>query len=721
MEQSTLRVRLVRGEGLPSADSNGLSDPYVVFTLDGEQKKKSNVVKKTLNPDWSQDFMFDEKLGEYGSNLYVEVYDKDALSSDFLGRGTVHVYTLQQGKNEVTVDLHNPKKENEDCGRVYLILERTRDKVESAKEERRENQVKGTSGIGIGSMVKSATKGAVSMVSRATQFHPQGGKGVKRMVTVDVIKARGVPVMDINGFSDPYIKVKVGKKTRTTRTQFRTLSPEWRERFIFVVFDMGGRDSPMAKVELWDKDTVGMDDKIGKVEVDLSHIPLGQTNETWWKVTRHESRSVFGFGGKKKAPKPGDEGPDPEILLLITVADLFEPQLPADELALAKKASKGWLKAHIIKAVDLPAMDSNGFSDPFVVIEVGNRHMRSHTVKRSLNPEWDVTLECEVKDIFECAYVYVYDEDDNGKFELIGSLCIPLLSIQNGISKWYQLKDVTLLLPGQGCLKMALHLHYLKIPMVAKCISRRTQRHMERPEEFKFKILKENINRIKAFFMVFLHGGIMLNRAMTWQIDPATSVGFFVGWTIVWMFIQFWHIFICICIVTLLRGMIMIRGSRSSSNSLEMDQEEEEEIIEEEIEEDEDDEDAKPKNSAGLYTQIRQMKVMAKGIQNTLGTVASYIERVKNLFNWESPLLTGLMCTGLFVASLLLAFVPIRYFIMLFGWNRMLFSGLRKYHPKFKRSPYHQPVLPPLEYLGRVPDDLEVIQRRQLPVPDGLD
>ena len=96
-----LTARLVRGNGLKSADSNGFSDPFCkVFMhkawLGEKQKKKkdadlikykSKVIKKTLDPEWNEIYEF---VGvRYSSYLHVECYDRDVgyitNSKDSLG------------------------------------------------------------------------------------------------------------------------------------------------------------------------------------------------------------------------------------------------------------------------------------------------------------------------------------------------------------------------------------------------------------------------------------------------------------------------------------------------------------------------------------------------------------------------------------------------------------------------------------------------------------
>ncbi|KAH8890839.1 tricalbin [Thozetella sp. PMI_491] len=51
-----LRVDILDAQDLPSADSNGKSDPYVKFELNGDEVFKTKVQKKTLNPAWNEFF-----------------------------------------------------------------------------------------------------------------------------------------------------------------------------------------------------------------------------------------------------------------------------------------------------------------------------------------------------------------------------------------------------------------------------------------------------------------------------------------------------------------------------------------------------------------------------------------------------------------------------------------------------------------------------------------
>ncbi|KAH0628090.1 hypothetical protein JD844_008808 [Phrynosoma platyrhinos] len=107
-------ITLIEGRELKAMDSNGLSDPYVKFRL-GQQKYKSKIVSKTLNPQWREQFDF-HLYDERGGIIDITVWDKDAgKKDDFIGRCQVDLSTLSK---EQTHKLDLPLEE----GEGYLVL-----------------------------------------------------------------------------------------------------------------------------------------------------------------------------------------------------------------------------------------------------------------------------------------------------------------------------------------------------------------------------------------------------------------------------------------------------------------------------------------------------------------------------------------------------------------------------------------------------------------------
>ena len=52
----------------------------------------------------------------------------------------------------------------------------------------------------------------------------------------------------------------------------------------------------------------------------------------------------------------------------------------------------GALRVKLCYAVGLRSMDSNGYSDPYVKLTLGNKTHKSKTIKKTLNPRWDETF-----------------------------------------------------------------------------------------------------------------------------------------------------------------------------------------------------------------------------------------------------------------------------------------------------------------------------------------
>jgi nicotinic acid phosphoribosyltransferase len=76
-----LRVRVRHASGLRAADKGGTSDPFVAITLGG-LTEKTPVVKKTLNPQFDYDFVFNfEAMSSLeGEQMEVQVYEATVLS-----------------------------------------------------------------------------------------------------------------------------------------------------------------------------------------------------------------------------------------------------------------------------------------------------------------------------------------------------------------------------------------------------------------------------------------------------------------------------------------------------------------------------------------------------------------------------------------------------------------------------------------------------------------
>ncbi|XP_074587246.1 C2 and GRAM domain-containing protein At1g03370-like isoform X1 [Curcuma longa] len=100
---------------------------------------------------------------------------------------------------------------------------------------------------------------------------------------VHVIEARNLQAMDLNGLSDPYVKLQLGKHRAKTKVVKKNLNPFWDEEFNFRVGDL----SEELIVSVLDEDKYFTDDFLGQVKVPLSKV-LDSNNlslgTTWYQL-----------------------------------------------------------------------------------------------------------------------------------------------------------------------------------------------------------------------------------------------------------------------------------------------------------------------------------------------------------------------------------------------------------------------------------------------------
>ncbi|KQK16113.1 protein C2-DOMAIN ABA-RELATED 5 [Brachypodium distachyon] len=75
-----IKVRVVRGVKLAICDPlTHSSDPYVVLRL-GQQKVKSSIKYKTINPEWNEDLTL--SITNWTIPVKIEVFDHDTFTKD---------------------------------------------------------------------------------------------------------------------------------------------------------------------------------------------------------------------------------------------------------------------------------------------------------------------------------------------------------------------------------------------------------------------------------------------------------------------------------------------------------------------------------------------------------------------------------------------------------------------------------------------------------------
>ncbi|XP_026108787.1 synaptotagmin-7-like isoform X2 [Carassius auratus] len=223
-QDTTLTVKILKGQDLPAKDFSGTSDPFVKIYLlpDRKHKLETKIKRKNLNPHWNETFLFEgfpyEKVRE--RTLYLQVLDYDRFSR------------------------------NDPIGEVSIPL----NKVELGQLKTFWKDLKPCSD-------GSGSRGDLLL---SLCYNPTANT-----ITVNIIKARNLKAMDIGGASDPYVKVWLMHKDKRvekkkTVTIKRCLNPVFNESFPFDVPAHVLRETTII-ITVMDKDRLSRNDVIGKI------------------------------------------------------------------------------------------------------------------------------------------------------------------------------------------------------------------------------------------------------------------------------------------------------------------------------------------------------------------------------------------------------------------------------------------------------------------------
>lgn len=101
------------------------------------------------------------------------------------------------------------------------------------------------------------------------------------MMSLDVIRARNLQPRPGGNFSDPYVKIRVGKERIKTPTRPGTLNPVWNSKH-----DVQIAGEALMTVDIFDHDAKSPNECIGSATVDLAVLKPDTSHEAWQPLLR---------------------------------------------------------------------------------------------------------------------------------------------------------------------------------------------------------------------------------------------------------------------------------------------------------------------------------------------------------------------------------------------------------------------------------------------------
>ncbi|XP_058512241.1 multiple C2 and transmembrane domain-containing protein 1 isoform X8 [Ochotona princeps] len=661
-----LDITLRRGQSLAARDRGGTSDPYVKFKIGGKEVFRSKIIHKNLNPVWEEKACL--LVDHLREPLYVKVFDYDfGLQDDFMGSAFLDLTQLELNRpTDVTLSLKDPHYPDHDLGIILLSVVLTPKEGES-------RDVFQTQSL------------------RLSDLHRKSHLW-RGIVSITLIEGRDLKAMDSNGLSDPYVKFRLGHQKYKSKIMPKTLNPQWREQFDFHLYEERGG---IIDITAWDKDAGKRDDFIGRCQVDLSALSREQTHKLELQLEEGEGHLVLLVTLTASAT--------------VSISDLsvnsVEDQKEREEILKRYSPLRifhnlkdvGFLQVKVIRAEGLMAADVTGKSDPFCVVELNNDRLLTHTVYKNLNPEWNKVFTFNIKDIHSVLEVTVYDEDRDRSADFLGKVAIPLLCIQNGEQKAYVLKNKQLTGPTKGVIYLEIDVIFNAVKASLRTLIPKEQKYIEEENRLSKQLLLRNFIRMKRCVMVLVNAAYYVNSCFDWDSPPRSLAAFVLFLFVVWNF-ELYMIPLVLLLLLTWNYFLIISGKDNRQRDT---------VVEDMLEDEEEDDDKDDKDSEkkGFINKIYAIQEVCVSVQNILDEVASFGERIKNTFNWTVPFLSWLAIVALCVFTLILYFIPLRYIVLVWGINKFT---------KKLRSPYAIDNNELLDFLSRVPSDVQVVQYQEL-------
>ncbi|XP_072160586.1 multiple C2 and transmembrane domain-containing protein isoform X2 [Bemisia tabaci] len=670
-----LRVHLRRGKDLVARDKSGTSDPYVKFKVNGRLMYKSKTIYRDLNPQWDESFTL--PVEDVFTPVHIKVFDYDwGLQDDFMGASFLDLTALELGRaQDISLTLQDPDKPEEYLGEIVLtttLWPRTQEDKEQYFQRN--------------SRISDMNRRLKSQIWSS-------------VVTIVLIDAKNLLAMDLDGYSDPYVKFRLGQEKYKSKVIYKSLNPTWLEQFDLHLYD---DQSQELEVTVWDKDR-SKDDFIGKCSIDLSQLEREKTH---------------------KIKKDLEDGAGSIQLLLTisgttaseTISDLttYEVNPREKEVLLERYALQrtfhnlkdvGHLTVRVYKAQGLAAADLGGKSDPFCVLELVNARLQTQTEYKTLTPSWQKIFTFNVKDIHSVLEVTVYDEDKDHKVEFLGKVAIPLIRIKNGEKRWYALKDKKLYGRAKGNspqILLEMDIVWNPIRACIRTLNPKEDKYMNPEVKFKRQVFVRNVMRLKAIIMWIIDISKVIQRWLEWESTIQSIIALTVFILLCYYFEPYMAPLAMILVFLKCYVVQTLMGNWSAN----------EDDDEPTGDDDDDDEDKDREEKKSLKEKLQAIQEVTQTVQNSIGFIASLGEQVKNTFNFTVPFLSFLAMFLTTLICFVLYWVPVRYLIMAWGINKFARKLIR---------PHTVPNNEVLDLLSRVPDNEELIAFRELRVQQTSD
>ncbi|URD76026.1 C2 domain [Musa troglodytarum] len=218
-----LEVKLVQASDLTNKDMIGKSDPFAVLYIRPlqDRMKTSKTINNDLHPIWNEHFEFIVEDASTQS-LTVKIYDDEGLQPpEFIGCAQVKLKDLQPGKvKDVWLKLVKDlevQRDKKDRGQVHLELLYCPYGMENEFTNPFASQ--NLSMTSLEKILKGSRNATEAADIDRTATKRKKEVIVRGVLSVTVISAKDLPVMDVMGKADPFVVIRMKKADTRNKTR----------------------------------------------------------------------------------------------------------------------------------------------------------------------------------------------------------------------------------------------------------------------------------------------------------------------------------------------------------------------------------------------------------------------------------------------------------------------------------------------------------------------
>ncbi|MCP9263487.1 Multiple C2 and transmembrane domain-containing protein 2 [Dirofilaria immitis] len=652
----SVRICLKGGHNLVIRDASGSSDPYVKFKYKDRTYFKSSTIYKNLNPIWEEEFTL--LIDDPTTPIYMDVYDYDRWATDdYMGGALIDLSQLRLFQMTLMKLKLLEEGNDENMGEIDVVI--TISPLTAGEKD-------------------EATRGIIC--ERPKRISQRMTQVWSSIVNIVLIEGRNLTMPDgsENNFPDPFVKFKLGSEKYKSRPVLRNANPKWLEQFDLHMFDEPKHTLEMMVI---DKKQIWRLEDLDKLEKETPNQMICELDRGIGSIL--VLVSVTGTSSTDAIIDLSDFSGDDIRNAIIEKYSLWRTHECLRDI--------GFLVVKVFRAKNLSSIDTMNKSNPFVVVELVNALLQTHTEYKTINPEWNKIFTFSVKDIHSVLEITIYDEDPNKKQNFW---------IQNCEPKWYALKDRKLKTKVKGQILLEMDVIWNPIRAAIRTFTPKERKYIQTDPKFKRRLFMDSYARLREFVLILVQIRDYVESCFDWD-SPMRSILAFALFVIFVYFFHIYHIPIFILLFFLrphkMKYLVSNGGNKNSNKSI-SDSDEEHDAFD------------GNEQSSSIRERFNILQDTMAKVQNTMDFIASLLERIRNTFNFTQPYLSTLAIVTLSIVTILLYFVSLRWIIMIWGINKFT---------KKLRNPNFIPNNELLDFLSRVPSNSEIKAYKEFPVQNA--